>query len=134
MRSDSLLQSSTQFCVFPDPPDTSIYLRNDVQLGAENSLICHITGFFPPPVNISWTKNNVIVTEGVSLSRYRPRNDGTFHIFSSLDIVPEERDIYGCTVNHRALQGQAQTKIWGKCHSESELKSNYTKLCYFQYK
>ncbi len=128
MRSDSLLQSSIQFCVFPDPPETSIYPRNDVQLGVENSLICHVTGFFPPPVNISWTKNNVIVTEGVGLSRYRPRNDGTFHIFSSLDIVPEERDIYSCTVNHRALQGQAQTKIWGKCHSESEIKSCYSQL------
>uniref|UniRef100_A0A673JPV8 RLA class II histocompatibility antigen, DP alpha-1 chain-like n=1 Tax=Sinocyclocheilus rhinocerous TaxID=307959 RepID=A0A673JPV8_9TELE len=99
-----------------DPPETSIYPKNDVQLGVENSLVCHVTGFFPPPVNISWTKNNVVVTEGESLSRYRPRNDGTFHIFSSVDIVPEERDIYSCTVNHRALQGQAQTKIWGKLH------------------
>uniref|UniRef100_A0A9J7XC10 Ig-like domain-containing protein n=2 Tax=Cyprinus carpio TaxID=7962 RepID=A0A9J7XC10_CYPCA len=95
------------------PPETSIYTKNDVQLGVENSLVCHVTGFFPPPVNISWTKNNVIVTESVSVSQYRPRNDGTFHIFSSLDIVPEEKDIYSCTVNHRALQGQAQTKIWG---------------------
>uniref|UniRef100_A0A673JVC9 RLA class II histocompatibility antigen, DP alpha-1 chain-like n=1 Tax=Sinocyclocheilus rhinocerous TaxID=307959 RepID=A0A673JVC9_9TELE len=99
-----------------DPPETSIYPKNDVQLGVENSLVCHVTGFFPPPVNISWTKNNVVVTEGESLSRYRPRNDGTFHIFSSVDIVPEERDIYSCTVNHRALQGQAQTKIWVHQH------------------
>ncbi|XP_067308422.1 H-2 class II histocompatibility antigen, A-U alpha chain-like [Pseudorasbora parva] len=95
-----------------EPPVTSIYPKNDVQLGVENALICHVTGFFPPPVNVSWTKNNVIVTEGVSLSQYRPRNDGSFHIFSSLKIIPEERDIYSCTVNHRALQGP-QTKIWG---------------------
>ncbi|XP_043085065.1 H-2 class II histocompatibility antigen, A-U alpha chain-like [Puntigrus tetrazona] len=96
-----------------DPPETSVYTKNEVQLGVKNSLVCHVTGFFPPPVNMSWTKNNVIVTEGVSVSQYRPRSDGTFHIFSSLDIVPEEKDIYSCTVDHRALQGQAQTKIWG---------------------
>ncbi|KAK9954033.1 hypothetical protein ABG768_016144 [Culter alburnus] len=77
-----------------DSPETSIYPKNDVQLGVENTIICHVTGFFPPPVS------------------YRPRNDGTFHIFSSLKIIPEERDIYSCTVNHRALQGP-QTKIWG---------------------
>ncbi|KAK9977208.1 hypothetical protein ABG768_019029 [Culter alburnus] len=94
-----------------DPPETFIYPKDDVQLGVENTLICHVTGFFPPPVSVSWTKNNVIVTEGVSLSQYRPRNDGSFHIFSSLKIIPEERDIYSCTVNHRALQGP-QTKIW----------------------
>ncbi|XP_077073456.1 RLA class II histocompatibility antigen, DP alpha-1 chain-like [Siphateles boraxobius] len=95
-----------------DPPETSIYPKNDVELGVENALICHVTGFFPPPVDVSWTKNNVVVTEGVSLSQNRPRNDGTFHMFSSLKIIPEERDVYSCTVKHRALQGP-QTKIWG---------------------
>uniref|UniRef100_A0A8C1S3P0 Zgc:123107 n=1 Tax=Cyprinus carpio TaxID=7962 RepID=A0A8C1S3P0_CYPCA len=95
-----------------EPPETSIYPRNDVQLGVKNTLICHVTGFFPPAVNVSWAKNNVIVTEDLSLSQYRPRSDGTFHVFSSLKITPEEKDIYSCTVNHRALQGQPQTKIW----------------------
>ncbi|XP_039523262.1 HLA class II histocompatibility antigen, DP alpha 1 chain-like, partial [Pimephales promelas] len=97
--------------VSSDPPETSIYPQNDVQPGVENALICHVTGFFPPPVNVSWTKNNVMVTEGVSLSQSRPRTDGVFHVFSSLKIIPEHRDIYSCTVNHRALQ-RPQTKIW----------------------
>uniref|UniRef100_A0A673J9F3 Zgc:123107 n=1 Tax=Sinocyclocheilus rhinocerous TaxID=307959 RepID=A0A673J9F3_9TELE len=99
-------------CVFTEPPETSIYPRNDVQLAVENTLICHVTGFFPPPVNVSWTKNNVVVTEGVSLSQYRPRSDGTFHVFSSLKITPEERDIYSCTVNHRALQDRGTEEKW----------------------
>lgn len=127
MSSDLLLQSLTQFSVFTDPPETSIYPKNDVELGVQNTLICHVTGFFPPPVNVSWTKNNVIVTEGVSLSQNRPRSDGNFHMFSSLKIIPEERDIYSCTVNHRALQGP-QTKIWGK-----KIKWNYYNLCCFLY-
>ncbi|XP_073701426.1 H-2 class II histocompatibility antigen, A-U alpha chain-like [Garra rufa] len=95
-----------------EPPETFIYPRNNVQLTVENTLICHITGFFPPAVNVSWAKNNVIETEGVSLSQYRPRSDGSFHVFSSLKITPEDGDVYSCTVNHRALQGQPQTKIW----------------------
>ncbi|KAK2905538.1 hypothetical protein Q8A67_007337 [Cirrhinus molitorella] len=95
-----------------EPPETSIYPRNDVQLAVKNTLICHVTGFFPPPVNVSWAKNNVILTEGVSLSQYRPMSDGTFHVFASLEITPEDGDVYSCTVNHRALQGQPQTKIW----------------------
>ncbi len=116
MQSYVLLQSSTQLYVFTDPPETSIYPRNDVQLGVENMLICHVTGFFPPSVNVSWAKNNVIVTEDISLSQYRPRSDGSFHVFSSLKITPEEGDVYSCTVNHQALQGQPQTKIWSKSH------------------
>ncbi|XP_048066483.1 HLA class II histocompatibility antigen, DP alpha 1 chain-like isoform X2 [Megalobrama amblycephala] len=95
-----------------DAPQTSIYPKDDVQLGVQNTLICHVTGFYPPSVNISWTKNNVNVTEGMSLSQYRPRTDNSFNIFSTLKFTPAEGDIYSCTVNHKALQGQPQTKIW----------------------
>uniref|UniRef100_A0A8C1JWW9 Ig-like domain-containing protein n=1 Tax=Cyprinus carpio TaxID=7962 RepID=A0A8C1JWW9_CYPCA len=93
-----------------DAPQTSIYLKDDVELGVQNTLICHVTGFYPPSLSISWTKNNAHVTEGISLSQYRPRADGTFNIFSTLKFTPAEGDIYSCTVNHIALQGQPQTK------------------------
>ncbi|XP_067251315.1 H-2 class II histocompatibility antigen, A-Q alpha chain-like [Chanodichthys erythropterus] len=93
-----------------DKPQTSIYAENDVQLNVENTLICHVTGFFPPPVRVSWTKNN----EGLkadSLSQYRPNDDGTYNIFSSLTFTPVEGDIYSCTVNHTSLD-QPETKTW----------------------
>ncbi|KAF4109764.1 H-2 class II histocompatibility antigen, A-U alpha chain-like [Onychostoma macrolepis] len=95
-----------------DPPDASIYSKEDVVLGAENTLICHVTGLFPPPVKVSWTKNNQIVTESMSLSQYRRNNDGTFNIFSSLKFTPAEGDIYSCTVSHKALESGSETKTW----------------------
>ncbi|XP_051965349.1 H-2 class II histocompatibility antigen, A-R alpha chain-like [Xyrauchen texanus] len=94
-----------------DLPQTSIYAENDVVLRERNNLICHVTGFYPPYLNISWTKNNEIVTED-SLSQYRPNNDGTFNIFSTLTITPMEGDIYSCTVNHMSIKDQPQTKTW----------------------
>uniref|UniRef100_A0A672TGP8 Major histocompatibility complex class II integral membrane alpha chain gene n=1 Tax=Sinocyclocheilus grahami TaxID=75366 RepID=A0A672TGP8_SINGR len=87
-------------CSQPPPPDASIYSKDDVVLEVENTLICHVTGLFPPPVNISWTKNNQIVTEGTSLSQYRINND--------------EGDIYSCTVFHKALDSRLETKTWGE--------------------
>ncbi|XP_067269413.1 H-2 class II histocompatibility antigen, A-Q alpha chain-like [Pseudorasbora parva] len=95
-----------------DAPQTSIYPKDVVQLGVQNTLICHVTGFYPPSLSISWTINNINVTERMRLSQYRPRNDGTFNIFSTLIFTPVEGDMYTCTVNHRALQGQQQTKTW----------------------
>uniref|UniRef100_A0A8C1DMV8 Major histocompatibility complex class II DAA gene n=1 Tax=Cyprinus carpio carpio TaxID=630221 RepID=A0A8C1DMV8_CYPCA len=95
-----------------DPPDASIYSKGDVVLGVQNTLICHVTGLFPPPVNVSWTKNNQIVAEDVSLSQYRRKNDGTFNIFSSLKFTPAEGDIYSCTVSHKALESHFITKTW----------------------
>ncbi|XP_073766067.1 H-2 class II histocompatibility antigen, A-U alpha chain [Danio rerio] len=94
-----------------EPPWTTVYSRNDVKLNVKNTLICHVTGFFPPPVRVLWTKNNVNVTDGSTISRYYPNKDGTMNVFSRLSFIPEEGDVYGCSVEHKALQ-QPQTRTW----------------------
>ncbi|KAK2898775.1 hypothetical protein Q8A67_010193 [Cirrhinus molitorella] len=94
-----------------EPPWSSIYPRNDPQLNVMNTLICHVTGFFPPPVRVLWTKNNVNVTDESTTSRYYPNKDGTMNVFSRMSFIPEKGDIYSCSVEHKALQ-QPQTKIW----------------------
>uniref|UniRef100_A0A8C1KYA5 Ig-like domain-containing protein n=1 Tax=Cyprinus carpio TaxID=7962 RepID=A0A8C1KYA5_CYPCA len=80
------------------PPWSSIYPKSDPQLNVKNTLICHVTRFFPPPVRVLWTKNNV------TLSRDYPNKDGTLNLFSQLSFIPEEGDIYSCFVKHKALQ------------------------------
>ncbi|XP_048066156.1 H-2 class II histocompatibility antigen, A-U alpha chain-like [Megalobrama amblycephala] len=94
-----------------EPPWTSIYTRNDVKLHVNNTLICLVSGFYPPPVRVSWTKNNVDVTDRSTVSRYYPNKDRTLNVFSRLSFIPEEGDIYSCSVEHKALQ-QPQTRTW----------------------
>ncbi|XP_026852300.2 RLA class II histocompatibility antigen, DP alpha-1 chain-like [Electrophorus electricus] len=92
-------------------PQSSIYSKDDVQLDTKNTLICHITGFYPPRVGVFWTKNNVNVTDEATLSRYYPVNDGNFIIFSTLSFTPKQGDIYTCSVQHSALEIPL-TKTW----------------------
>ncbi|KAG7454034.1 hypothetical protein MATL_G00264030 [Megalops atlanticus] len=94
-----------------DPPQSTVYPKDDVELGKENTLICFVNNFYPPPVKVKWTKNDREVKEGVTLSRYYPNSDFTFRQFSTLSFTPEEGDIYACTVEHTALN-EPQTKIW----------------------
>ncbi|XP_074540549.1 H-2 class II histocompatibility antigen, A-U alpha chain-like [Halichoeres trimaculatus] len=94
-----------------DPPESVLYPADEVQPGVENSLTCFVNHFYPPGIKVSWTKNGSPVTEGVSLSRYFPNKDQTFHQFSTLKFTPEEGDIYSCTVEHLALD-RPQTRIW----------------------
>ncbi|KAL6456315.1 hypothetical protein MHYP_G00348580 [Metynnis hypsauchen] len=94
-----------------DAPQTSIYSKFDVELGSKNTLICHITGFYPPRVAVQWTRNNVKVTDEASLSRYYVTDDGTFNLISTLSFTPEQGDIYTCTVEHAALD-RPLTKTW----------------------
>uniref|UniRef100_A0A6Q2XL88 Ig-like domain-containing protein n=2 Tax=Esox lucius TaxID=8010 RepID=A0A6Q2XL88_ESOLU len=93
------------------PPHSSIYHRDDVILGLENTLICHVSGFHPPPVRIRWTRNNQNVTEGIRISNPYPNQDFSYSQFSSLTFTPEEGDIYSCTVDHKGIS-EPQTRIW----------------------
>ncbi|XP_026228595.1 H-2 class II histocompatibility antigen, A-U alpha chain-like [Anabas testudineus] len=94
-----------------DPPESILYTEEEVQLGVENKLLCFVNHFYPPYIKVSWTKNGGPVSEGVSLSRYFPNSDGTFHQFSILMFTPSEGDTYNCTVEHSALESP-QTSIW----------------------
>ncbi|KAL1269616.1 hypothetical protein QQF64_031905 [Cirrhinus molitorella] len=94
-----------------ESPWTSVYPRNEVKLNVRNTLICLVSAFFPPPVRVSWTKNNVNVTDESTLSRYYPNKDRTLNVFSRLSFIPEKGDIYSCSVEHKALQ-QPQTRTW----------------------
>ena len=90
-----------------------MYVHDEVRLGSENTLICYVTGFYPPRLTVKWTRNNNNVTQGVSSSQIHINNDGTFNQFSTLKFTPQEGDMYTCTVEHSALEGPL-TRYWGE--------------------
>ena len=93
---------------------SSIYPRHEVKVGTGNTLICLITGFYPPRLTVQWTKNNKNVTQGVSSSQLRVNvNDGSFNQFFTLKFTPQKGDMYTCTVEHQALEGP-MTREFGK--------------------
>ncbi|XP_058246346.1 RLA class II histocompatibility antigen, DP alpha-1 chain-like [Hemibagrus wyckioides] len=94
-----------------DPPQNSIYPRDNVRLGSESTLICHSARFFPPPVRIRWSRNGEDVTDKSTLSQFYPNEDNTYNQFSHLPFTPQEGDIYTCTVEHKAL-GTPDTRTW----------------------
>nr|AAF65676.1 MHC class II alpha subunit [Aulonocara hansbaenschi] len=92
------------------PSGVMIYTRDEVEFGEKNTLICHVTGFYPAPVNVSWTKNGQKVT-GSSINTPYPNKDGTFTQISRLQFTPQLGDIYSCAVQHLALT-QPATKFY----------------------
>ncbi|XP_051245003.1 H-2 class II histocompatibility antigen, A-Q alpha chain [Dicentrarchus labrax] len=92
-------------------PTIIVYPRDEVIKEEQNTLICFINHFFPPSIDIKWTKNDIEITEEDPFNKCLPNPDGTFHVLSTLDFVPREGDIYSCTVEHESLEAP-QTKFW----------------------
>nr|AYN72124.1 MHC class II antigen alpha chain [Oreochromis niloticus] len=92
------------------PSAVMIYTRDEVEFGEENTLICYVTGFYPAPVNVSWTKNKEKVT-GSSINVPYINKDGTFTQIARLDFTPQLGDTYSCKVEHLALTEPA-TKFY----------------------
>ncbi|KAM3590584.1 uncharacterized protein V6R79_012200 [Siganus canaliculatus] len=104
-----------------DPPSSPVvYPKDDLVQGEKNVLVCYVTGFYPAPVTFSWTKNGKNVTEGTSVNVPYPNKDGSFHQTSRLDLVPQQGDVYSCSVKHLSLQ-EPLTRLWDVDLKQSSL-------------
>uniref|UniRef100_A0A3Q3X1D3 Ig-like domain-containing protein n=1 Tax=Mola mola TaxID=94237 RepID=A0A3Q3X1D3_MOLML len=111
-RSRRLFSCLPVFCA--DPPSSPIiYPKDEVEDQQQNTLICYVTGFYPAPVNVSWTKNEQKVTVGPTINTPYPNKDGSFTQVSRLDFIPRQGDIYSCTVEHPTLT-EPLTQLWGE--------------------
>ncbi|CAN9509396.1 unnamed protein product [Ophioblennius macclurei] len=109
---DTVMKALKDIPLEQDPPSTFIlYPRDDVELDQRNSLLCHVSGFYPAPVSVSWTKNGQNVSEGTSINQPYPNEDGTYRQTARLDFVPKDGDFYSCSVHHQALKTPL-TRIW----------------------
>uniref|UniRef100_A0A3B3UVH7 Ig-like domain-containing protein n=1 Tax=Poecilia latipinna TaxID=48699 RepID=A0A3B3UVH7_9TELE len=106
------------------PPEVIIYTKDEVIEDVENSLVCFANNFFPPAIDIRWTKNDKEVAVEDPFIKTISNSDGTFHVFSYLNFVPKQGDIYSCTVEHEALE-EPKTRFWG----EREMSVGPTVFC-----
>ncbi|KAJ8273810.1 hypothetical protein GJAV_G00105770 [Gymnothorax javanicus] len=83
------------------PPQVSL-----IQKDSSSPVTCHVTGFYPRAVMVTWQKNGQELDEGVELEKTVPNGDGTFQTRSHLRVKPEDwkRDRYTCTVQHKSLE------------------------------
>uniref|UniRef100_A0A8C3X0X7 Major histocompatibility complex, class II, DR alpha n=1 Tax=Catagonus wagneri TaxID=51154 RepID=A0A8C3X0X7_9CETA len=86
-----------------EPPEVTVLSEKNVKLGEPNILICFIDKFSPPVVNVTWLRNGIPVTKGVSETVFLPRDDHLFRKFYYLPFIPSAEDVYDCQVEHWGL-------------------------------
>ncbi|KAM9447066.1 popy class I histocompatibility antigen, alpha chain E-like [Clarias gariepinus] len=69
-------------------------------------VVCHATGFFHKPLNITWQKDGEDVHENMELRETLPNQDGSFQRRSILKVPAEElqKHTYTCVVQHSSLE------------------------------
>ncbi|XP_042336966.1 H-2 class II histocompatibility antigen, A-S alpha chain-like [Plectropomus leopardus] len=107
-------------------PTLLVYPREEAEQGEENTLYCYIRHFYPPFINVTWTRNGAEVTDGAALSNLYPETDGTVSQLASLSFRPRTDDVLDCSVQHQALSRPASTTWENNGRTSPELVSSLT--------
>ncbi|XP_067169748.1 class II histocompatibility antigen, B-L beta chain-like [Apteryx mantelli] len=75
-------------------------------------LLCYVTGFYPPEIEVKWFKNGREETERVVATDVIQNGDWTYQVLVMLESMPQSGDTYTCQVEHASLQ-QPLTQHWG---------------------
>ncbi|KAJ8339801.1 hypothetical protein SKAU_G00344340 [Synaphobranchus kaupii] len=97
-------------------PEVSLLQKN-----SSSPVTCHVTGFFPRGVMVTWQRNGEDLDVDVELGETMPNEDGTFQTKSHLRVKPEDwkSQEYTCTVQHKSLEQDIILSV-----TEENIKSN----------
>ncbi|KAM9446956.1 BOLA class I histocompatibility antigen, alpha chain BL3-7-like isoform 2-T3 [Clarias gariepinus] len=90
-------------------PEVSVFHKHS----PSPEMVCHATGFFPKPLNITWQKDGEDVHEDVDLRETLPNQDGSFQRRSILKVPAEElqKHTYTCVVQHSSLEKELVREV-----------------------
>ncbi|XP_051899704.1 RLA class II histocompatibility antigen, DP beta chain-like [Pristis pectinata] len=92
--------------------------------GQSALLTCHVTGFYPPHIKLTWLKNGAPVTTRAISTDLLSDGDWTYQVEELLQYHPVSGDKYTCQVEHISLRGP-KTVDW---EVQSSPESERTKI------
>ncbi|MGH0161991.1 UNVERIFIED_CONTAM: hypothetical protein FKN15_041903 [Acipenser sinensis] len=98
----------------PAVPPAVTVLQRKARGSADTEVLCHVTGFFPRAVEVTWVRDGRDqLEEGVHSGEVLPNQDGTYQLRKILTVSPEEqrRHSYSCQVDHVSFK-ERQNYNW----------------------
>ncbi|XP_053337554.1 BOLA class I histocompatibility antigen, alpha chain BL3-6-like [Clarias gariepinus] len=90
-------------------PEVSVFQKRS----PSPEVVCHATGFFPKPLNMTWQKDGENVHKDLEHRETLPNQDGSFQKRSILKVPAEElqKHIYTCVVQHSSLEKELVQEV-----------------------
>uniref|UniRef100_A0AAY4CFB3 Ig-like domain-containing protein n=1 Tax=Denticeps clupeoides TaxID=299321 RepID=A0AAY4CFB3_9TELE len=75
-----------------------------LQTDSSSPVVCHVTGFYPDKVNISWQKDGQDLHEDVDVGETLSNHDGTFQKRAELKVTPDvwKKNQFTCVMEHKS--------------------------------
>uniref|UniRef100_A0A3B3ZP44 Ig-like domain-containing protein n=1 Tax=Periophthalmus magnuspinnatus TaxID=409849 RepID=A0A3B3ZP44_9GOBI len=101
-----------------------------VVLERENHLKCSVSGYYPPPIYLSWTKNGQDIQpphqiEGEQTADGYYRANGNLTIWPSSD---DKNDTFGCKVLHSGVEQQLEFQLNVTCKFQEYMTFELLKI------
>ncbi|XP_020494434.1 beta-2-microglobulin [Labrus bergylta] len=80
-------------------PKVQVYSSARGEFGNKNTLICHVSGFYPPDLTITLLKGDKELA-GCNQTDLAFNKNWHFHLTRSVDFSPTTGDEYTCRVQH----------------------------------
>ncbi|XP_041086764.1 BOLA class I histocompatibility antigen, alpha chain BL3-7-like isoform X3 [Polyodon spathula] len=93
-------------------PEVSVIQRKAPR-SAGTEVLCHVTGFYPREVDVSWVRDReTVLEEGVWSEEVLPNGDGTYQLRKTLTVSAEDQEkrSYSCQVDHSSLEEAMNVK------------------------
>ncbi|XP_068611593.1 beta-2-microglobulin-like [Brachionichthys hirsutus] len=81
------------------PPKVQVYTSSPGKYGRENTLLCHVSGFHPPDINIQVMKNGEEFPDSRQTDLAFIKN-WKFHLNKRVAFTPLRGEDYSCRVTH----------------------------------
>ncbi|NWU91409.1 B2MG protein, partial [Upupa epops] len=91
-------------------PKVEVYSRHPADSGQRNTLICYVSGFHPPQINITLLKNGEPMSD-VKYTDMSFNDKWLFQRMAYTDFIPKEDDLFVCRVAHSTLS-EPQSYRW----------------------
>lgn len=105
-------------------PEITIRPKVSSHMGQSALLTCHVTGFYPPEIKVTWLKNGAPVPSGAINTVLLSDGDWTYQVEELLQYHPVSGDTYTCRVEHISL-AESMDMDWGV---QSTPESERTKI------
>ncbi|KAJ8405819.1 hypothetical protein AAFF_G00312560 [Aldrovandia affinis] len=95
-----------------------------LQKDPSSPVVCHVTGFFPRGIMVTWQRKGEDLYDDVALGETVPNEDGTFQTTSRLTVKDWQTEDYTCNVQHMSLENDIVKRV-----IEQEIRRNQDIKC-----